>query len=140
VSHVTAKWRAGASFNLNDASIGDRQMQNVFAGLRTGPVAWLAEIDYIIDHGTPTGRRTSRATLLEANYGYRRGHNLKATVEWYDPDDEVSEDEQNRLSLVWEYSPIQFVQARVGYRNYGGIPQNPGQNREQLFAEIHITF
>ena len=140
VAHVTSKWRAGASFNLNDARIGDRQMQGLFAGLRTGPVAWLAEVDYIIDEGTPTGRRASWATLVEANYGYRRGHNLKATYEWYDPDDEVSEDEQNRVSLVWEYSPMQFVQARIGYRNYGGIPQNPGQNREQLFAELHLAF
>ncbi len=140
VAHVASTWRAGASFNFNDARVGNRQMQNVFAGLKTGPVAWLAEIDYIIDDGTPTGRRSSWATLLEANYGYRKGHNLKATFEWYDPDDDVSEDEQNRISLVWEYSPIQFVQARFGLRDYGGIPQNPGQNREQLFAEVHIAF
>lgn len=140
VSHVASTWRAGASLNFNDASVGDRQMQNVFAGLRTGPVAWLAEIDYIIDDGTPTGRRASKATLLEANYAFRHGQNLKATYEWYDPDDDVSENEQNRISLVWEYSPVQFVQARLGYRNYGGIPQNPGQNREQIFAELHLAF
>lgn len=139
-AHVTPKWRAGASFNLNDARIGDRQMQNIFAGIRTGPVAWLAEIDYIIDDSTPTGRRKSWATLLEANYGYRRGHNLKLTFEWFDPDDDVSEDEQNRISAVWEYSPIQFLQARIGYRSFDGIPQNPAQNREQMFAELHVFF
>jgi hypothetical protein len=138
--HVSQTWRVGASYNFNDARLGDRQMQNVFAGLKTGPVAWLAEIDYIIDDGFATGQRRSWATLLEANYGYRQGHNLKATFEWYDPDDDVSEDEQNRLSLVWEYMPIQFLQARLGYRNYSGIPQNPGQNREQFFAEVHIAF
>ena len=140
VSHVKPTWRAGASLNLNDARLGDRQMQGIFAGLRTGPVAWLAEVDYIIDDGFSTGRRRSWATLLEANYGYRRGHNLKATYEWYDPDQEISENEQIRISLVWEYSPMQFVQARAGYRDYGGIPQNPGQNRRQLFAELHIAF
>ena len=52
----------------------------------------------------------------------------------------VSEDEQTRLSAVWEYSPFQFLQGRIGYRNYGGIPQNPAQNREQLFAELHVYF
>ncbi len=140
VAYVTNRWRAGASLNLNDASAGDRQMQGVFGGIRTGPVAWLGEIDYIIDDGTPTGRRNSWATLIEANYGYRKGHNLKVTFEWFDPDDEVSNDEQNRTSLVWEYSPIQFVQARLGYRKRSGIPQNPGQNREQLFAELHVFF
>ncbi len=140
MAHVTSKWRVGGSLNLNDARIGDRQMQNVFAGIRTGPVAWLAEIDYIIDYGAPTRRRNSWVSLVEANYGYRQGHNLKATFEWYDPDDDVSEDEQNRFSVVWEYWPIQFVQARIGYRNFSGIPQNSGQNREQAFAELHLSF
>lgn len=140
VSRVTPKWRVGGSFNLNDASVGDRQMQNVFGGIRTGPVSWLAEIDYIIDDGAPTGTRKSWASLVEANYGYRKGHNLRASFEWFDPDDEVSEDGQNRFSIVWEYTPIQFLQARFGYRDYSGIPQNPAQNREQFFAELHIFF
>jgi len=140
VEHVKPGWRIGGSYNFNDASAGDRTMQNLFAGIRTGPVAWLAEIDYISDEGTPTGRRNLWASLIEANYGYRQGHNLKLTYEWHDPDADVSEDEQNRISLVWEYSPIQFVQARIGYRNFGGIRQNPGQNREQMFAELHLFF
>ena len=140
VSRVMPVWRLGGSFNYNDSSAGNRQMQNIFAGLRTGPVAWLAELDYIIDNGTPTGRRGLWASLVEANYGYRKGHNLKATFEWFDPDEQVSEDERTRMSLVWEYSPMQFLQARVGYRKYNGIPQNPAQNRDQVFAELHVFF
>jgi hypothetical protein len=140
IAHVTSAWRVGGSFNLNDSAIGDRQMQNVFAGLRTGPIAWLAEFDYIIDEGTPTGRRNLLASLLEANYGFRKGHNLKLTLEWFDPDNDVAEDEQNRISLVWEYTPMQFLQGRFGVRKYNGIPQNPVQNRRQVFAELHVAF
>jgi hypothetical protein len=140
VSHVTSKWRVGGSFNLNDSIFGDRQMQNVFGGLRTGRVAWLAELDYIVDDGTPTGRRKLWSSLLEANVQVRKGHNLKLTFEHFDPDDAVPEDEQNRMSVVWEYFPIQFVQTRLGYRSYDGIPQNPAQNREQLFLELHLAF
>ena len=140
VSHVTSKWRGGASLNVNDSKFGDRQMQNVFGGLRTGRVAWLAELDYIIDDGTSTGQRKSWASLLEANIQLKKGHNLKLTFEYYDPDDAVSEDEQNRFSVVWEYFPIQFIQTRLGYRVYDGIPQNPAQNREQLFLELHLAF
>lgn len=140
VSHVRGRWRVGGSLNLNDAKAGERRMQNVFAGLRTGPVAWLAEIDRIVDEGTSTGRRELWASLLEANYGYRQGHNLKLTFEWFDPDDAVDEDERNRISVLWEYFPLQFVQARLGYRRYDGIPQNALQNREQFFAELHVTF
>lgn len=138
LSRVLQHFRVGGSFNFNDAAGGDRQMQNLFAGLRTGPVAWLGEIDYIIDDDTPTGRRERWAGLVEANYFYRKGHNLKLTLEWSEPDADVDEDEQNRLSLVWEYLPMQFVQLRIGLRVYDGIPQNPAQNRRQAFAEFHL--
>jgi len=140
VSHVTPKWRVGGSLNFNDTIFGDRQMQNVFGGLRTGRVAWLAEFDYIIDDGTPTGRRELWASFIEANILLKKGHNLKLTFEYFDPDDEVSENEQNRISAVWEFFPIQFVQTRLGYRVYDGIPQNSAQNREQLFLELHLLF
>ena len=138
VGHVRGRWRAGGSLNLNDSSFGDRRMHNVFGGVRTGPVAWLAELDYIVDEGTATGRREQWASLLEANWGYRKGHNLKLTYEWFDPDADVSEDERTRLSVVWEYSPFQFLQLRAGYRDYAGIPQNPSQNRSEGFVEIHL--
>ena len=140
VSHVTPKWRVGGSLNFNDTKFGDRQMQNVFGGLRTGRVAWLAEFDYIIDDGTPTGRRELWASFIEANILLKKGHNLKLTYEYFDPDNDVSEDEQTRSSIVWEYFPIQFVQTRLGYRQFNGIPQNPAQNREELFLELHLPF
>lgn len=140
VSHVTSDWRVGGSFNFNDSSFGDRQMQNVFGGIRTGRVAWLAQLDYIIDDGAPTGRRKSWTSLIEANILLKKGHNIKLTFEYYDPDSDVSEDEQNRFSVVWEYFPIQFVQTRAGYRLYDGILQNAAQNRTQLFLELHLPF
>ena len=38
--YVAPRWRAGGSYNINDFDAGSRSMQNLFAGLRTGPVAW----------------------------------------------------------------------------------------------------
>jgi hypothetical protein len=140
VSHVRSRWRVGGSLNFNDSDAGNRQMQNIFAGLRTGRVAWLAELDYIIDEGTPTGRRVFWVSLLEANVALARGHNLKLSFEFFDPDNDVAENEQNRSSLVWEYFPFQFVQSRLGYRKSNGIPQNPAQNAEQFFLELHLLF
>jgi hypothetical protein len=140
LSLVRPDWHVGGSFNFNDAAVGDRQMQNLFAGLRTGRITWLGEIDYIIDEGTPTGRRKLWMSLLEANIQIRRAHNLKLTIEYLDPDVDVDNDQQNRASIVWEYSPMQFLQTRAGYRNYDGIPQNPAQNRKQLFVELHALF
>lgn len=140
VSYVRPRWRLGGSANFNDTPFGNRRMQNLFAGLRTGPVAWLAQADLIVDEGTPTGRRESMVSFVEASVILRQGHHLRASVDFHDPDLDVSNDEQNRASLVWEFVPFEFVQTRVGIRRYDGIPQNALQNREQLFAEIHLMF
>lgn len=140
VARVRPRWRLGASASFNDAEAGDRRMQNLFAGLRTGPLAWLAELDYIVDEGFAGGERDQLAGLLETNWAWRKGQNLKLTAEWLDPDDEVDEDEQTRYSLVWEYTPFQFVQSRVGLRVYDGIPQNDLQNRRLLFWQLHTFF
>jgi hypothetical protein len=137
--HVQSIWRAGASFNFNDAAGGSRRMQNVFAGVRTGPVAWLGEADYIVDNGF-TPDRKQVAALIEANWLIRQGQNLKLTAEYFDPDRDVREDQQNRYSVVWEYTPIQFVQVRVGARNYDGIPQSDLQNRKVFFAQVNGYF
>ena len=140
VSHVRSRWRVGGSLNFNDSDFGNRRMQNVFAGLKTGRVAWLAELDYIIDEGTLTGRRELWASLLEANVVLARGHYLKLSLEFFDPDGDVAEDEKNRWSLIWEYFPVQFVQTRLGYRRSAGIPQNPAANAELYFLELHLPF
>jgi hypothetical protein len=137
--HVRSMWRVGASFNFNESTGETRQMQGVFAGLRTGPIAWLAEVDYIIDDNFEPGRDLL-VGLLEANWTMAKGHNLKLTTEYFDPDTDVSKDYQDRISLVWEYTPFQFVQLRVGARNYDGIPQNDAQNRKLVFAQINGYF
>jgi hypothetical protein len=57
-----------------------------------------------------------------------------------DPDRDRDEDQQERYSLIWEYSPIQFVQSRVGVRAYNGIPNFASSNRDEIFAELHVYF
>ncbi|MGH8530833.1 MAG: hypothetical protein ACRETN_13490 [Nevskiales bacterium] len=140
VEQVRNRWRAGFSANFNQADRGDRNMQNLFVGLRTGPVVWLAEADHIDDDSLPSGRRRQWAGLLEANWTWRQGQNLKLTTEYFEPNDALDEDEQNRYSLVWEYTPIQFLQSRLGLRINDGIPQNDLQNRRTLFWGLHGFF
>ena len=134
---VYPSWRVGASYNANDNDGNDRYMQNVFAGLRTGFISWLAEVDYFIDDSTLTGRRKSSAGLAEANAEVIEGHNLKLTYEYYDPNLDVNEDQRTRSSLVWEYSPFQATRLRAGYRRNQGIPQNNLQNSQEIFLQLH---
>ncbi|HEY5755353.1 MAG TPA: hypothetical protein VIU34_05990 [Steroidobacter sp.] len=140
VEHVQNAWRVGAGFNHNHTDEGNRQMQGVFAGVRTGPIAWLAEADYLTDETLGSTERKQWVGLIEGNWMITRGQNLKLTAEIFEPDTDVDEDEQNRFSLVWEYFPFQFVQLRVGARVYDGIPQNDLQNRKIYFAQLHGFF
>ncbi|MBL8268836.1 hypothetical protein [Steroidobacter sp.] len=138
--HVQQGWRVGAGFNLNHTDAGDRRMQGVFAGLRTGPITWLAEADYLTDQTLGVTERKQWVGLIEANWLITPGQNLKLTAEVFEPDTDVDEDEQNRFSLLWEFFPIQFVQLRVGARVYDGIPQNDLQNRRLYFVQLHGFF
>ncbi len=137
--YVQPKWRVGASVNTSEDAFGDREMQSVFGGLKTGPIAWLAELSVIQDTSL-TGERDFYATLLEGNWRLRKGHNVKVGYEYLEPDRDRDEDEQERYSFVWEYNPIQFVQSRVGVRRYNGIPNIAVSNRDELFAELHVYF
>ena len=139
-NYVVKRWRAGFSYDFNDSDFGDRQMSGLFAGLRTGPIAWLGEVDWITDDLPAGGERDALAGLIEGNWLFAKGHNLKVSYDYFDPDDDVSEDHQVRYNVVWEYTPMQFLQGRVGVRIYDGIPQVDSQNRDEFFAELHGFF
>lgn len=138
--YVTTRWRIGASYNVNDADLGDRDMQSVFAGIRTGRIAWLTEYSRVTDDLATGGERTIDVSLLEGNWRFAKGHNLKVTYEWMDPDDAGEEDERERYSLVWEHSPFQSLRSRIGWRAYNGVPEVAATNRDELFAELHVFF
>ncbi len=140
VAYIDPRWRLGFASSFNDADAGDRSAYGVFGGLRTGPVAWLAEVDLVEDDSFAEGTRDLVTALLEANWAVRRGHNLKLTAEWFEPDSGVDDDEQTRWSAVYEYSPVQFLQVRGGARVYDGIPQNDIENRKFYFLELHGFF
>lgn len=140
LEHVRSTWRVGVSASYNDSDAGNRKLGSLFAGLRTGPIAWLGEAGYVVDESFPEGERTQQVGLLEANWLVRKGHNLKLTAEHFEPDDDVDEDERARYSLVYEHTPIQFLQLRLGARVYDGIPQNNLDNRRMAFVQVNGFF
>lgn len=129
--------RVGAAAAFTHSNAGDRRVVGVFGGLRTGPLVWLGEADLVQDDGFPEGRRSLTAGLAEVDWGIGKGHNLKLTAESFDPDRHVREDQKARFSLVYEYTPVPFLQLRLGARRYQGIPQNNLDNRRLMFIEIH---
>jgi hypothetical protein len=138
--YVQSVWRAGASVSFNDSDAGDKSAFALHGAVRTGPVVWLGEVDYIDDKSLGLNGRQLLAGLAEADWLIRQGHNLKLTYEYFEPNDDVDEDEQIRASVVYELSPVEFLQLRVGARVYDGIPQNDLQNRRQYFVQLHGFF
>lgn len=134
---VKPDWRIGAALAHTDSSAGQRLATGLFGGMRTGPLAWLGEVVWVGDSGFPEGRRRQFAALGEVDWKIRQGHNLKFTAELLDPDRKVAHDHKVRHSLLYELTPIPFVQLRAGVRRYGGIPQNDVDNRRTLFVELH---
>lgn len=133
-------WRLGAALNINKRDLGDRHAAGLFAGARTGPVVWLVEFDAVEDRATASAARRSFAWLTEANWLAAAGHNLKLSLEGLDPDRRRRADRQTRLSLVYEFTPLPFVQLRAGARRYEGPSHLAPLNRRLYFVELHAFF
>jgi hypothetical protein len=138
--YVESFWRVGLAANYNDKLGGSRGAYGLFAGLRTGPISWLGEVDAVEDKSLGVDQGRTLATLLEGNWLIAPGHNLKVTAEYLDPNRSVQNNGETRWSLVYELTPIQFVQIRAGVRYYDGIPQIDTQHTRQYFVELHGFF
>ena len=112
----------------------------MFAGLRTGFIQWLGEFA-LVNTDLQSGPEVDQlALLLETNIGWRKGHNIKLTYEHLDSDRDIDENEQNRISALYEFFPIQFVQLTGGVRLNEGIPQADDQNTDEAFFQMHLYF
>ena len=143
LAYIQDAWRLGGAANYNDQDIGDRAAWGLFAGLRSGPVSWLAEVDLIEDRSfaAAAGRKLrSFAWLLEGNWRIVQGHNLKVSAEGLNPDRDGPADRQTRFSAIYEYTPLPYLQLRGGTRRNDGPPDFPLQNRHLYFIELHGFF
>jgi hypothetical protein len=140
LSYVESVWRVGVAANFNAQSGGAKSACGIFAGLRTGPISWLGQAEITDDKSIPNRQGKELATLLEANWLIARGNNLKITNEFLNPNRAVPNGEQTRWSLVYELTPIQFVQIRSGVRWNDGIPQNNAEHQRLYFVELHGFF
>jgi hypothetical protein len=140
VAFVESHWRLGIAANRNDQSGGAKSAYGIFGGLRTGPISWLVQAEIIDDQSVADGQGRQLATLLEANWLIARGNNLKITEEFLNPNRAVPNAEETRWSLVYELTPIQFLQVRMGFRWNDGIPQDDSEHQRLYFAELHGFF
>lgn len=142
VEHLFSNFRLGASAVLNDGEQKIR-MLNIYGGSTWRDFTFLAEVDYLTLEGANNVNLddiNQLVTLAEVNYQWRQGWNFKLTAEYFDPDQDVDENEQTRYSFIGEYTPISNVQLRFGLRAKQDIPQKPQQNSDTVFAQSHFYF
>jgi hypothetical protein len=142
---VDSLFRVGTAANFNKKTAGNKGAYALFGGIRTGPIEWLAQAEFIedksaVEGGTSVTGQRQFASLVEANWAIMRGNNLKITSEYFDPDRGVQNNGQTRWSAVYEWTPIQFVQLRGGVRVQDGIPQINTQHTKLEFIELHGFF
>ena len=91
-------------------------MYGAFAGLRTGPIAWLAEFDIVKDEFLIEEDEEQHLGLVEANVEVARGHNIKLSFETqrFEKSPFPDSGDRDRFSLVWETFPLSYTQFRVG--------------------------
>ena len=85
------------------------------------------------------GGRTLAAGLFEGDWRLKKGHNLKFTAEYEDPDRHVPQDQFTRYSLL--YVPAHPIPCwlRAGFIS-PDVPQSPAENQRLILAELHGYF
>src|SRR5207302_1656956 len=101
---------------------------------------WDAQL--AVSNGTAGGAGTSNGKQSSAQLTWVEslGHNIKVTAEYLDPNRRVAHDAQTRWSLLYELTPVQFVQLRAGVRYSDGIPQLASEHTRLYFLELHGFF
>jgi len=140
--HLFSNYRLGSSLVFNDNE-QKTKMFNLYSGAKWGGFTLLAEIDIItLDpiNSVSSEQIKQLITFAEINYQWQKGLNFKLTAEYFDPDQDIDENQQTRYSFVTEYTPITNVQLRLGIRTKEDIPQKPSQSYDLIFLQSHFYF
>lgn len=143
------RFRAGASGSLNRTDTESRQLAGALLGVRFGPVVLLGELDAGVSEsltGTPPPGSidTTVRQLIgyaEADWLVHQGLNLKAQVDYLDPDRSQEGDEVNRVGGGVEATPSPYIQLRLLWHR----TDRPGEVRgvtyeddREIVAELHL--
>lgn len=133
-------FRLGSTVVHNDGINDQQSMLNFYGGLGWRDFTLLAEADYIINASIGDLKKKQWVGLFEVNYQWAKGLNLKLTSEYFDPDIDISENQETKYSMIAEYTPVSNLQLRAGARIADSIPQRPERNNEKIFVQAHLYF
>jgi hypothetical protein len=129
---VFPRFRVGASGSRNADAAGVTEIVGGFGGFAVGPLAVLAEADWIFDSVDQF------VAYVEGDFLLRKGWNVKLAYDYHDPNIGPAEDQRTRLRLGLEAFPISFVQLSAFYARHDNAGNPDDQDRVSL--EIHLLF
>ncbi len=119
-----------------DSEVGS---YTAFGGFALGPLSVLAQA-VLLDTEVASVSNQAWAIYGEANWLVANWINAKIAFDWFDPDDEVSEDHRNRVSIGLEPFLDEYLQLRLFYRVFNGPENQLDKNRDELTLEAHLFF
>ncbi|MCI0412623.1 hypothetical protein L0222_07460 [bacterium] len=139
LGYVGDHFRAGASASYNKAGDDIRKAAGIWTGLRLKRLVFLGEADLVHEEaGDDT--RDQVVTYAELDYEIVDGWNVKLAYEYFDPNQDIDENERDRVIIGVEPFLTSFVQVQLFYRFNQSIPQNIPQNADELVLRLHIYF
>lgn len=140
VEKLFSSFRLGGGAVLNDADTNTQQIVNLYGGMVWKDFTLLGEIDWLNTQQEGIDDLVQKVGLIELNYQWKKGLNLKLTAEYFDPSTDIDENHETRFSVVAEYTPLSNLQLRLGLRSTAGIPQQPQRSADKLFLQSHVYF
>jgi hypothetical protein len=135
---VRSLW-LGGSFSHNSLKGEDRTLYGFHAGTNFWRLTLLGELDFIEDQQLP--RRASQfAGYGEVNWLVCDWMNARFAYDYFDPSQNRGDQAITRYSFGVEPFLSKFLQLRLFYRVYNGVPENPQDNFDQLITEMHVFF
>jgi hypothetical protein len=128
----------GGSFARNDPA--DQTFYCIYLGANLWRFTFLAEGVLFREHASGQGGVNRAAIHGEANLLAFDWLNAKFAYDYFDPDLDLNQDQQNLFSIGFEPFLAKFLQVRLLYVIANGIPQKPQDNVNKLVAELHFFF
>ena len=129
----------GGSFAYNSLKGKDRTLYGFHAGTNLWRLTMLGEIDFIEDEQLPQ-RASQFAGYGEINWLVCDWLNAKFAYDYFDPSRQRGDQALTRYSFGVEPFLSKFLQLRLFYRVYNGVPEKPQDNFDQLTTEMHVFF
>ncbi|HEU4682657.1 MAG TPA: hypothetical protein VFS51_12965 [Gemmatimonadales bacterium] len=138
-SYTRSRYRLGLSASRNTADALRRDVYGVFGGLRLGPLALLAEADYVEERLSAAAPARQFLGFAEGDLTLGQGLNAKVTYGYHDRNRDVPEDQRIRWRFGLEAFPNPFLQLSGFYILDQDIPQAT-RDLDRMFLELRLHF